>query len=222
MFSFFTDRSESFRVGLRSNRRAGPALAALWLVSGVLAAQDLPVAVGDKYEAAVAALRKNAIKFQEKTSPATGNPTQATITYEKGDDRVTLDFAMWPDSPTAPEQAYAPAGASGAPRHLTLTHVRVVGHNSEAAHHWRQSMRRDPKVNWLFLSPRANPRTGDAQLYPTAGYLQWMRAHPDAKRGRVPWVTFLFQAKRPKGTKPGQEPTILDIFLENPYRPRIF
>jgi hypothetical protein len=224
MFSrSFTKPPVPLRDRGRLRSLAGSGLvAALCLLCRTLAAQDLPVQVGDSYDSAVAALRKKAIAFQEKKSPPTGAPTQVAINYEKGDDRVALDFSLWPDSPTAPARAYEPAGAPGVPRHLTLTHVRVVGHNSEAAHRWRQSMRRDPAKNWVYLPARANPRTGDAKLYPTAGYLQWTRLHPDPKRGSVPWVTFLFQAQRPKGTEPRQESTILDIFLENPYSPRTF
>ena len=219
---FLTKPAESSRGWDRSGVLSRAAVAAaFWLVSGALLAQDLPVAVGDKYEAAVAALRKKAIAFQEKTTPA-GTPTQSTITYEKGEDRVSLDFTLWPDRPTASERAYTPAGAPGVPRHRTLTHIRIVGHNSEAARRWRESMRREPSKNWVYFRPGADPRTGDAKLYPTAGYMQWIRPHPDPKRGAVPWVTFVFQAKRPPRTPAGTEPTILDIFLENPYKPRIF
>jgi hypothetical protein len=182
-------------------------VAFLWLAAPAAAtAQNLPVMVGQDYEAAVAALKAGGIATQE-TSSGTGR----TVTYTGGGESVKLQFAMWPKDPGAPASAWE--AGSAAEKKLVLTRIEDVAPSSEPRRAWVNSLTREGN-GWAYLSPKADASrpAGDRAKYPVAASLQW----------RNPPATLLFQAARAAGTPPGSEMTALEITLENPHKPRRF
>ena len=170
-------------------------------------AQNLPVMVGDTYDAAAAALKQNGIASQESAADAGGK----TIRYEKAGERVTLEFTMWPSDPAAPAAAWE-AGSSAA-RRLTLTHVVDAAPSSPERRAWVNTLTREGK-GWAYLGAAADMRrpADERSKYPVAAFLVWNK----------PPASLLFQAARAAGTPPGTEDTLLDIRLDNPHKPRRF
>jgi hypothetical protein len=184
--------------------------AAALLVAGGLApasAQNLPVMVGDTYDAAVAALKQKGIAFQESAADSGGK----TIGYATTGEHVTLDFTMWPSDPAAPASSWE-AGSSAA-RRLTLTHVTDAAPSSPERRAWVNTLTREGK-SWAYLGAAADVRrpSDERSKYPVAAFLVWNK----------PPASLLFQAARAAGTPPGSEDTLLDIRLENPHKPRRF
>ena len=177
---------------------AGPAPAA---------AQNLPVMVGDTYDAAAAALKQKGIAYQESAAEAGGK----AISYAAAGEKVALDFAMWPSDPAAPASAWEPG--SPAARRLTLTHISDAAPSSPERRAWVNTLTREGK-SWAYMGAAADMRrpADDRSKYPVAAFLLWNK----------PPVSLLFQAARAAGTPPGSEDTLLDIRLENPHKPRRF
>jgi len=185
--------------------------AALLLSAGALASgQTLPVTIGQDHDAAVAALKSKGIAFQEVAAEG-----GQTISYEKGGESVTIDVRPWPKDAKAPASAWE-AGSS-APMHLVVTHLLDVAAGSDARRAWVLSYERDGK-HWAYLPEKAAAARPASQRtqYPVVALLQ---LPPPA--GGFP-ATYLFQAARPQGSKPGAETTALEIFLDNPHHPRQF
>lgn len=201
----------------------GPlAFAVLLGAASALSAQTLPITVGDRYEAVISALKAKSIAFEKEPKSPTGPLSQAKVTYSNREESVTLEFSLWPDDRNAPPAAYS-AGSPDS-KHLVLTHLRSVAPGSEARRNLVRAYERDGQ-HWAYMTSQAsNARPPeDRARYTVAAYLQLWRENPNRKAGgRVPSVTFLFQAARPVGSPPGNEPTVLDIHLENPYKPRRF
>lgn len=166
--------------------------------------------VGQDYDAAVAALKGKGIAFQEEAAGA-----GKKIKFGGAGESVTLEFTMWPKDPNAPPSVWREPGASD--KHLVLTHVLDVAPGSEPRRAWARAFEKEGR-HWAYLSEKALAERPAEQRgkYPVAAYLQWA-----GSAGSAP-VTFLFQAARRPGTPPGTETTALDIFLENPHRPRRF
>ncbi len=202
-------------------KRSCLAFAALLTGGSILSAQTLPIMVGDRYEAVLSALKAKSIAYDQEPKSASGVLSQGKVTYRDREEAVTLEFSLWPDNPNAPPAAYS-AGSRDL-KHLVLTHIRSVAPGSEARRN-RVRAYEGGGQHWAYMTPQAsNSRPQeDRARYPVAAFLQLLREKPNSKAGRVPSVTFLFQAARPVGSRPGNETTVLDIYLENPYRPRRF
>ena len=184
--------------------------AAVLLAGGAFApasAQNLPVMVGDEYDAAVAALKQKGIAAQESASASGGKALQ----YEKSGERVTLEFGLWPSDPAAPASAWEPG--SSAARRLTLTRITDAAASSPERRAWVNTLAREGK-SWAYLGAAADLRrsSDDRSKYPVAAFLVWSK----------PPASLLFEAARAVGTPPGTEDTLLDIRLENPHKPRRF
>ena len=186
-------------------------------------AQSLPSMVGDRHEAVVAALKARSLPFEQRPAAVSPDTTSCRITYVSADENVALDFSLWPESPNAPARAFSPGRVAGEKKVLTLTHIQITGPNSEAHRAWRRTLSKEGH-SWYALPASAERLRSDAdrKRYPAGGFLQWFRPNPDSKiGGRVPSVTFLLQTARPVGAPPGTEMTVLDVSLENPYKPRV-
>ena len=165
--------------------------------------------VGQDADAVRAALRAKGIAFHEEEAG-----TGKRITYSDGDARVELALTLWPIDSAAPASAWDPDSKS--PKRLTLTHICDLAPGSDERRAWVRSYEKEGH-RWAYLSEKASAqRTAeDRAKYPVAAWLQWSRT------GKTePWATFLFQAARPAGSPPGVEGTALDVYLENPHRPR--
>jgi len=172
--------------------------------------QSLPVMVGQEHEQAVAALKARGIDFREEAAGA-----GKRITYGGAEESVTLEFTMWPGDPNAPASAWQSADASD--RRLLLTHILDVAPGSDARRAWVRTFEKEGR-HWAYLPEKAMAQRPAAERarYPVVALLQL-----PASSGSAP-VTFLFQAARPAGSPPGNETTALDVFLENPHKPRVF
>lgn len=190
--------------------RAFTAFLSLLAAVSAAPAQNLPVQVGQEYDAAVAALKGKGIDFREDKAG-----DGRTLTYRNTAQSVTLDFSMWPKDPGAPASAWQAVGPSG--KHLVLTHIQDVAPGSDARRAWVRTFEKDGK-RWAYLPEKAAAArpAAEQKQYPVVAFLQWPR-----ESGSAP-VTLLFQAARAPGTPPGAEATALEIFLENPYQPRRF
>lgn len=168
------------------------------------------MAVGQEHEQAVAALKAKGIDFHEETAG-----TGKRITYGAAGESVTLDFTMWPGDSNAPASSWESADTSN--KRLLLTHILDVAPGSEARRDWVRTFEKEGG-HWAYLSEKAMAQRPAAQRarYPVVAFLQW-----PGSSGSFP-VTFLFQAARPAGTPPGKETTALEVFLENPHKPRLF
>ncbi len=169
-------------------------------------AQNLPVTIGQPYEAAVAALKSKGIAYKEEASGS-----DKKIGYSSVPESVTLEFALWPKDPAAPPSAWESPDPQG--KHLVLTRILDAAPGSDARRSWVRSLETDGQ-HWAYLSPSADAArpAADRSKYPVAAVLQWTN----------PPATLLFEAARAAGTPPGTEMTALDITLENPHKPRRF
>jgi len=187
-------------------------IAALLTLSALSAApgQNLPVMVGQPYDAAAAALKAKAIAFQEEPAGA-----GKRIVYKAGTETVTLDFSMWPKDPKAPASAWAPGQTAG--KQLVLTQILDVSPGSDARRAWVRTFEKEGR-RWGYMSAegQAERAAADREKYPVAAVLQWPGTADSAP------VTFLFEAARPAGAPPGNEATALSISLDNPHKPRRF
>jgi hypothetical protein len=152
--------------------------------------------VGDSWESAVAALKARGVAYSEEPGGTRGN---RRIVYSRGAERVTLEFA----SPDA---------------RPVLRHIRSVAPGSDERRSRVRSLEKDGQ-RWAYeTSKTAGLRSAaERARYPVCASLQW---RPGAAGPRTPAVTFLFQAARPVGTKPGGEETVFDAFLEDANSPR--
>jgi len=171
--------------------------------------QNLPVMVGQPYDAALAALKAKAVAYQEEPAD-----TGKKIVYRADAESVTLDFSMWPKDPKAPASAWAP-GQTG--KQLVLTRILDVAPGSDARRAWVRTFEKEGH-RWGYLSEKAQAErtAADREKYPVAAVLQWPGTADSTP------VTLLFEAARAAGTPPGNETTALSITLDNPHKPRRF
>jgi hypothetical protein len=191
------------------------AFGALLLASTAAAAVDVAMPIAAREDAFVAALTAEKVVAKRDKLPNGGS----RFTYRRGADVYTVDTAPWP-ALGAPETQYQKPSASDP---LTVTHVHVAGPSSDQKRRWMKSFERDGRA-WVRLADASPNRTAEEKKrYGVSAYMQWWDKSPDPKaHARVPSVTWLFQSERPPNTPFGTEPTILDVYLENPWHPRRF
>lgn len=179
------------------------------------AAVDVAMPIAAREDAFTAALAAAHVDAKREKLPGGGT----RVTYQRGPDAYAVDLAPWP-ALGAPDAAYAKPRPNDP---VTVTHVHIAGPSSDQKRRWMKTFERDGRA-WR-RTPDSSPNRSEAEKkrYGVSAFMQWWDRNPDPKEhARVPSVTWLFQSERKANTMFGTEPTILDVYLENPWHPRRF